>query len=145
MKKIHLTDHIPGLDDYELPAEFPFDPAKMKPNRFAKRAKATPKRDSKKSPIATVNANAKRIPELDDDELRPHYDIDYRKTRRNPYAGRVKLSVTHGGKRNGAGRKQSPEPIERHTITLYKTHAKFLRGLDANLSRAIRKLIAKAQ
>ncbi len=77
------------------------------------------------------------------DELRPHYDIDYSKTRRNPYAGRVKH--THGGKRTGAGRKQAPEPIERHTITLYKTHAKYMRGLDTNLSRAIRKLIAKAQ
>jgi len=89
MKKIHLTKHIPGLDDYELPAEYPFDPAKLKPNRFARK--------------------------------------------------------THGGKRAGSGRKAAPEPIERHTITLYKTHAKFLRGLDANLSRAIRKLIAKAQ
>ena len=91
MKKIHLTKHIPGLDDYELPAEYPFDPAKMKPNRFARR------------------------------------------------------TGLHGGKRAGAGRKAAPEPIERHTITLYKTHAKLLRGLDTNLSRAIRKLIVKAR
>jgi hypothetical protein len=79
------------------------------------------------------------IPGLDDYELKPHYDLDYTKARRNPYAGRVKL--THGGTRPGAGRKPAPHPIERHTITLYKTHARFLRGLDTNLSRAIRKLI----
>jgi hypothetical protein len=30
---------------------------------------------------------------------------------------------------------------ERHTITLDAAHAKFLRALDPNLSRAIRKLI----
>jgi hypothetical protein len=77
------------------------------------------------------------------DELRPHYDVDYRQSRPNPYAGRVKL--THGGRRPGAGRKPAPEPLERHTITLYKTHAKYLRTLDGNLSRAIRKLIAKVK
>lgn len=97
---------------------------------------------SKESGLSKINPNAKRIPELDDYELRPHYDIDYRKARRNPYAGRVKL--THGGKRPGSGRKSAPEPIERHTITLFKTHAKFLRSLDDNLSRAIRKLITRA-
>ena len=77
------------------------------------------------------------------DELRPHYDVDYAKSRPNRFAGRVKF--TRGGARPGAGRKSGPEPIERHTITLYKTHANYLRSLDDNLSRAIRKLIAKAQ
>ncbi len=76
------------------------------------------------------------------DELRPHYDVDYAKSRPNRFAGRVKF--TRGGARPGAGRKSGPEPIERHTITLYKTHANYLRSLDDNLSRAIRKLIAKA-
>ncbi len=83
------------------------------------------------------------IPKLDDYELKPHYDLDYRKAKPNRFAGRVKLP--HGGKRPGAGRKPSPEPIERHTITLYKTHVKYLRRIDRNLSRAIRKLIAKAR
>lgn len=69
--------------------------------------------------------------------------MDYGKSRPNPYAGRVKF--THGGKRPGAGRRPAPEPIERHTITLYRTHADYLRRLDHNLSRAIRKLIAKAR
>jgi hypothetical protein len=78
---------------------------------------------------------------LDDYELKPHYDLDYSKAKSNRFAGRVKLS--HGGVRSGAGRKRAPEPIERHTITLYKTHAKYLRRLDANLSKAIRKLIAQ--
>lgn len=69
--------------------------------------------------------------------------MDYRKAKPNLFAGRVKH--TPGGKRAGTGRKTLPEPTERHTITLFKTHAEFLRGLDANLSRAIRKLIIKAQ
>jgi len=77
------------------------------------------------------------------DDLRPHYDVDYSRSRPNPYAGRVKH--TRGGKRAGAGRKAGPEPIERHTITLYQTHANYLRRIDSNLSRAIRKLIAKAR
>ncbi len=97
---------------------------------------------SKESPLSKVNPNAERLPKLDDYELRPHYDIDYSRARRNPYAGRVKLTR---GKRAGAGRKPAPEPLERHTITLYRTHANYLRRLDGNLSRAIRKLISKAR
>lgn len=85
-----VTPHIPGLDDYELPREFPFDPAKMK---------------------------------------------------RNPYAGRIKY--TRGGARKGAGRKPSPEPVERHTVTLKKAHAQSLRGLDPSLSRALHQVLAK--
>ena len=80
------------LDAYELPREVPFDPAKMKPNRFA---------------------------------------------------GRVQFS--HGGKREGAGRKPAPEPVERHTVTLFKSHAEYLRSLDTNLSRAIRELIERSR
>lgn len=80
------------------------------------------------------------ITKLDDYELKPHYDLDYRKAKPNRFAGRVKF--THGGARPGAGRKAAPEPVERHTITLYKTHADYLRRLDGNLSKAIRKLIA---
>jgi hypothetical protein len=77
-------------DAYELPTEVPFDPAMMKPNRFA---------------------------------------------------GRVRFS--HGGKRAGAGRKPAPEPVERHTVTLFKSHADYLRSLDTNLSKAIRALIER--
>ncbi|MBI5034595.1 MAG: hypothetical protein HZB51_29070 [Chloroflexi bacterium] len=36
-KKIHLTEHIPGLDDYELKPHYDFDYSKAKPNRFAGR------------------------------------------------------------------------------------------------------------
>lgn len=89
MKKKRNSEYIPKLDDYELPAEFPLDRRKMKPNRFA---------------------------------------------------GRVKF--THGGPRPGSGRKPALEPLERHTITFYKSHAEYLRKVDANLSKAIRKLIA---
>jgi hypothetical protein len=90
-----------------------------------------------------MNKRTIKIPNERTDDLRAQYDVDYSKSRPNPYVGRV--AHTHGGKRAGAGRKAAPEPLERHTITLYKTHAKFLRGLDTNLSRAIRKLIVKAR
>lgn len=77
------------------------------------------------------------------DQLRPHYHFDYSKARPNRFAGRVKLP--RDGARPGAGRKSAPPRVERHTITLSTAHAKFLRSLDGNLSRAIRKLIAKAR
>ena len=86
--------------------------------------------------------DSESVAKLDQHELKPHYDLDYRKAKPNRFAGRVKLS--HGGARPGAGRKRAPEPVERHTITLYQTHADYLRRLDGNLSNAIRKLIAKA-
>ncbi len=75
------------------------------------------------------------------DDLRPHYDFDYSKSKPNRLVGRVIFK--HGGTRRGAGRKRAPEPVERHTITLYKSHVKYLRSLNPNLSRAIRNLIAK--
>ena len=80
------------LDAHELPREVPYDPAKMKPNRFT---------------------------------------------------GRVRLS--HGGKRAGAGRKPAPEPVEGHTVTLFKSQADYLRSLDTNLSKAIRTLIERTR
>ncbi len=92
MKKHRDFENNSKVDAYDLPKEYPFDPRKMKPNRFA---------------------------------------------------GRVKFS--HGGVRSGAGRKPAPEQVERHTITLYKSHADYLRHLDNNLSQAIRRLIAQAK
>lgn len=77
------------------------------------------------------------------DDLPPHIDFDYSTAWRNPYAGRVQF--THGGTRKGAGRKRAPEPVESHTVTLYKSHVKFLRKLDPSLSRAIRKMIEARQ
>ncbi len=90
-----------------------------------------------------MKKNTIRTPNEHEDDLRPHYEVDYRKSRPNRFAGRVKFS--HGGARTGAGRKRAPEILERHTITFYKSHAKFLRTIDSNLSRAIRKLIAKTK
>jgi|GEM_PF-1206152 len=79
-------------------------------------------------------------PKLDDYELPREYPLDPRKMKPNPFAGRVNLP--RGGARPGAGRKPGrPEPLERHTITLYQTDAEYLRTLDGNLSRAIRKLV----
>ncbi len=46
---------------------------------------------------------------------------------------------THGGRRKGAGRKPSPEPLERHTVTILQSHAAYLRRLAPSLSEAIRK------
>jgi hypothetical protein len=97
----------------------------------------------KAQPLSKINPDAEHIPALDDYDLPLHIDVDYSKARPNPYAARVKFA--HGGKRRGAGRKPGPQPIERHTITLYKEHAQYLRSLDQNLSHAIRKLIAKAR
>jgi hypothetical protein len=92
LKKQAESEYLAKLDSYELPPHFPFDPSKMKPNRFA---------------------------------------------------GRVKLSRT--SVRRAPSRKRAAAAVERHTITLTKSHAKYLRRLDANLSRAIRKLIAKTK
>ena len=88
----------------------------------------------------------KAHPEDDlNDQLRPYYKVNYRKAKPNRFAGRVKF--THGGTRPGAGRKSAVEtfgePIERHTVTLLKSHVDFLRALDGNLSSAIRKLIGR--
>ncbi len=84
-------EYLAKLDDYDLPAEVPLDPAKMKPNRFA---------------------------------------------------GRVKL--THGGARDGAGRRPKPEAQRtvRKTVTLYPSEVRFLKTLDRSLSKALHKLLA---
>lgn len=84
-------------------------------------------------------------PEADlNDELRPYYKVDYSKSRPNRFAGRTKIitGAQHGGARQGAGRKPAREPIERHTITLLKSDAAYLKKFDKRLSAAIRKLIA---
>lgn len=44
----------------------------------------------------------------------------------------------------GGGRKPLPEPVERHTITLLKSHADYLRTIDPKISQAIRKLLKPA-
>jgi hypothetical protein len=88
---------------------------------------------------AIPHHRAAHDPGLDDYDLPAHIDIDYSKAKPNRFAGQV--NPPHGGKRNGSGRKRTREPIERHTITLYRSHAKRLRQLDPNLSKAIRKLI----
>ncbi len=75
------------------------------------------------------------------DDLRPEYDFSA--SRPNPYADRPK--IFRGGARKGAGRKPVAKPMERHTITMHPSDTKFLRSLDANLSKAVRKLIAQAR
>ncbi len=97
------------------------------------------KRTSRTPGRAVVVYTESAVHDNPDDELRPHYDFDYSKSKPNRFAGRV--SCTHGGRRRGAGRKPASEPMERHTITLFKSHADRLRQMDKNLSRAIRKLI----
>lgn len=87
-------------------------------------------------------------PEADlNDELRPYYKVDYHKSRPNRFAGRAKIvtGAQHGGARNGAGRKPATEPLERHTITLLKSDAAYLKTFDKRLSAAIRKLIARTR
>ncbi len=74
-------------------------------------------------------------------DIRDEYDFSH--SHPNPYATRRK--IYRGGARPGAGRKPVAQPMERHTITVHPSDAKYLRSLDSNLSRAIRKLIAKAR
>ncbi len=75
------------------------------------------------------------------EDMRAEYDFS--RSRPNPYATRPK--IYRGGARPGAGRKPVAQPMERHTITVHPSDAEFLRSLDSNLSKAIRKLIAKAR
>ena len=79
------------------------------------------------------------IPNEMNDDLRPHYDFDHSKAKPNRFAGRVTL--THGGTRSNSGRKLSPAPVVRTTISLTKPYLNYLRRLDSNVSRAVRKLI----
>ncbi len=82
------------------------------------------------------------LAKLDGDKPPPEVPLDPAKMKANRFAGRVKL--THGGARNGAGRKPKPESERtvRKTVTLYRSEIRFLRSLDPNLSRAIHKLLA---
>ncbi len=94
----------------------------------------------KRKQVSQINPNAERIAKLDDYELPAEFPLDPRKMKPNPFAGRVHL--TRGGARPGAGRNRAPEPLERHTITFFKSHVDYLRRVDTNLSRAIRKVLA---
>lgn len=91
--------------------------------------------------------DSESLAKLDEYELKPHYDFDYSKAKPNRFAGRIKLThpnaMPRGGARNGAGRKAAREPMERHTITLLKSDAAFLKKFDKQLSIAIRKFIAQ--
>ena len=83
------------------------------------------------------------LDKLDAYELPHEIPLDPAKMKPNRFAGRVRLS--HGGKRPGAGRKPAADPIERHTVSLFKSHAEYLRSLDTNLSKAIRALIERSR
>src|SRR5207244_3513950 len=89
------------------------------------------------------------IPELDDYELKPHYDFDYSKSKPNPFVTRPN-SASSGKKRESANgksgqkstkRKAKTTTVQRHTITLHQADAAYLHKLDKSLSQAIRKLI----
>jgi hypothetical protein len=80
---------------------------------------------------------------LDAYDLPVEAPLDPAKLKPNRFAGRVRF--THGGKRTGAGRKPAGEAVERHTVTLFKSQADYLRTLDSNLSKAIRALIERSR
>jgi hypothetical protein len=88
---------------------------------------------------ASKRPGHEHIPGLDDYELKPHYDLDYRKAKPNRFAGKVKF--THGGARKNAGRKPAPEELVAKRVYLYPRHVKFLEKIDKNVSAAIRKLV----
>jgi hypothetical protein len=79
----------------------------------------------------------------EDDDLMPHYDIDYSKAKPNRFAERPKVIIgpVHGGSRQGAGRKPAPEPLVAKRVYLYRRHVKILQKIDKNLSAAIRSLV----
>ena len=81
------------------------------------------------------------LAKLDKYGLPPEVPLDPEKMKPNRFAGRVKF--THGGARNGAGRKPKPESERtvRKTVTLYRSEIRFLKSLDPNLSKAIHKVL----
>lgn len=87
------------------------------------------------------------IPELDDFELKPHYDFDYRKSKPNPFVKKSQVTrrsikkIEPDGEGIGAKRSAKTSVVNRHTITLHQADAAYLRKLDKSLSHAIRKLI----
>ncbi len=93
--------------------------------------------------VLSMKRQTIKIPNEMNDDLRPHYDFDYSKAKPNRFAGRVKL--TPRPKRANGGRKSASPPIVRKTITLTRSQLAYLRKLDDNLSRAIRKLIDAAK
>ena len=106
------------------------------------------KKKTKRTPLSAAELN---------DDLRPHYDVDYSKTMPNRFAGRrhVVIGATtdpesaiakhRGGARNGAGRKPALEPLVSKHVYLGARHIKILQRVDKNLSAAIRKLADAAQ
>ncbi len=95
----------------------------------------------KKERVSKTNSD-KYPAKLDDYELPPEVPSDPAKMKPNRFAGRVKL--THGGAREGAGRRPKPagQRTARKTITLYPSEVRFLKTLDRSLSKAIHKLLA---
>jgi hypothetical protein len=92
---------------------------------------------------ASKRPGHEHIPGVDDYELKPHYDLDYRKAKPNRFAGKVKF--THDGARKNAGRAAAPEQLISKRIYLYPRHVKLLEKFDKNVSAAIRKLVDATQ
>jgi hypothetical protein len=97
----------------------------------------------KKSDSKRQTKGATPVAMTDDDDILPHYELDYRKAKPNRFAGRphVVVGPVRGGVRPGAGRKPSPEPVVAKRVYLYTRHVKILQKIDKNLSAAIRKLV----
>ena len=78
----------------------------------------------------------------DDDDMLPHYDLDFSKAKPNRFAKRAKVIVgaREGTGQNG-GRKPVTEQLVGKRIYLYPRQIKRLQKMDANLSAAIRKLV----
>lgn len=57
MKTHRAVEYNPKLDDYDLPAEYPLDPAKIKPNPYASRIKAKANGQTKQTRQAKPNGS----------------------------------------------------------------------------------------
>ena len=91
----------------------------------------------------------------DDDDVLPHYDIDYSKAKPNRFAGRKLViigPVSEDGKplrskRSSAkqGTARSRKPVIAKRVYLYPSQVKLLARIDKNFSAAVRKVIDKYQ
>ncbi len=68
--------------------------------------------------------DAERAAKLDNYDLPAEIPLDPSKMKQNRFAGKVRF--THGGPREGAGRKPSPEPLIAKRVYLYPRQVKML-------------------
>jgi len=97
-----------------------------------------------------MKTKTNRIPPEEDlnDQLRPHYEVDYSKTRPNRFAGTRQIIIgpvpsgykTKRAQQNGNGSRAHKTVVAKR-VYLYPHQIKLLKRVDKNFSAAVRKLI----